>query len=277
MQLQFLGTAAAEGIPALWCGCECCRRSRETGGRALRTRSQALIDGRLLIDFPADTYAHVLKNGIDLLEVSDCLVTHTHSDHLYPTDVAMLKQGFSHVNESFHLTFHGSAAVGESLAPQLSGQLEREGTCSFHEVSAFEQFSVGAYTVTALPAIHDPSAGPFFYQISDGERTLLYAHDTHYFREDVWEYFAATRPHFDCVSLDCTNACLPLTYVGHMGLAENVKVKQRLLELGIADEKTIFICNHFSHNGTHAAYDDFVPIAAREGFGVSFDGMRVAF
>ena len=87
----------------------------------------------------------------------------------------------------------------------------------------FEPVSLGRYTVTPYPAIHDPGAGPLFYGISDGERAVLYAHDTHYFREDVWENWKETRPHFDLVSLDCTNACLPLTYVGHMGLKENAE------------------------------------------------------
>ena len=50
MEFQYLGTAAAEGIPALFCGCENCERSRKIGGRAIRTRSQAIIDGTLLID-----------------------------------------------------------------------------------------------------------------------------------------------------------------------------------------------------------------------------------
>ena len=49
MKFQYLGTAAAEGIPAFVCNCENCVRSREIGGRALRTRSQAIVDGKLLI------------------------------------------------------------------------------------------------------------------------------------------------------------------------------------------------------------------------------------
>lgn len=55
MKIQFLGTAAYEGIPAMFCQCEQCNTARKRGGKNLRTRSQALIDGKLLIDFPADT------------------------------------------------------------------------------------------------------------------------------------------------------------------------------------------------------------------------------
>ena len=60
-----------------------------------------------------------------------------------------------------------------------------------------------------------------------------------------------------------------------MGLKENAEVRRRMLDEGYADERTIFVCNHFSHNGTNAVYDDFVPIAAREGFRVSYDGMKI--
>ena len=44
MKLKYLGTAAAEGVPALFCTCEVCRKSMELGGKNIRTRSQAIID-----------------------------------------------------------------------------------------------------------------------------------------------------------------------------------------------------------------------------------------
>ena len=273
MKFQYLGTAAAEGIPALFCTCDACVRSRAIGGRAVRTRSQAIIDDTLLIDFPADGYSHILQNGLDLTKVNHCLITHNHSDHLYAQDIRMLENGFSHVPEGYHLTFYGSDRVGAEVKAKTAPVLDRQGTCSFTEVKPFETFRAGKYTVTALPAIHDPNAGPLFYDITDGEKRVLYAHDTHYFHEDVWAYLEREKPRYDLVSLDCTNACLPLTYVGHMGLAENKQVKERMLSIGCVDEKTVFVCNHFSHNGISVVYDDFVPVAAEAGFRVSYDGM----
>ena len=272
MKFQFLGTAAAEGIPALWCRCDACRRSREMGGRAIRTRSQAIIDDTLLIDFPCDTYKHFLDNRLDLTNVQWCFITHSHSDHLYATDFANLNPGFSHVQDGYTLALYGSDKVGEKLSSVVDGLASR-GLASFTTLEAFDSASVGRYTVTALPAIHDVHAGPLFYMISDGEKTVLYAHDTHYFRDDVWAYFKEKGVHFDLVSLDCTNACLPLTYVGHMGLEENAQVRRRMLDEGYADDTTTFVCNHFSHNGISVFYDDFVSVAGREGFLVSYDGM----
>lgn len=277
MKLRYLGTAAAEGVPALLCSCENCRKARAVGGRANRTRSQALIDDSLLIDFPCDTLAHFQANSIDMMSITDCLVTHSHGDHLYPTDLHMLEPGFANVPESYHIRFHGSDKVGGTIKPIIAKELEPMGRADFHEVKAFDTFAAGKYTVTALPGLHDPKAGPLFYMITDGERTVLYAHDTHYFKDEVWEYFAKTKPHFDFVSLDCTNGLRPLTYVGHMSFAENKLVRERFLNEGYADENTIFVCNHFSHNGDGSFYDDLVPVAARFGFAVSHDGRLFEF
>ena len=54
MHFQYLGTAAAEGWPAVFCNCPLCKRAALLGGRNIRTRSQALINKDLLIDLPPD-------------------------------------------------------------------------------------------------------------------------------------------------------------------------------------------------------------------------------
>ncbi len=49
MKIKYLGTAAAEGIPAIFCECKICKKARELGGKNIRTRSQALINDDLFI------------------------------------------------------------------------------------------------------------------------------------------------------------------------------------------------------------------------------------
>lgn len=39
MKLQYLGTAAAEGFPGMFCNCTACERARKAGGKNIRTRS----------------------------------------------------------------------------------------------------------------------------------------------------------------------------------------------------------------------------------------------
>ena len=62
-----------------------------------------------------------------------------------------------------------------------------------------------------------------------------------------------------------------------MKLNDNIKVKNRLIEMNCTDENTIFISNHFSHNGIDVLYEDFSKIAVKEGFIVSHDGMVIEF
>ena len=45
MEIRLLGTAAAEGYPAIACPCKHCGVARERGGRNLRKRSHVLVDG----------------------------------------------------------------------------------------------------------------------------------------------------------------------------------------------------------------------------------------
>jgi len=73
MRVKFLGTSAAEGWPAVFCQCVNCRRAKNAGGKNVRTRSSIMINTDLKIDFPPDTYHHVLKHGIELAAVEICL------------------------------------------------------------------------------------------------------------------------------------------------------------------------------------------------------------
>lgn len=279
MKIKFLGTAAYEGIPAMFCVCDACKEARRRGGKNLRTRSQALIDGKLLIDFPADTLAHSITYGIDLSEIKDCLLTHTHSDHLYVEDLGMLLPGFSKTGDNLPFTFHGLSGAMLKINSFMNGKsFNPKGVLETKPMSLFEPEQIGGYRVTALKAIHDPSSFPAFYIIENSEgKSILYGNDTHYFCDEVWEYLEKNPVKLSFVSLDCTNAMKPLTYIGHMGLVENAKVKERLVSIGCADENTVFYSNHFSHNGDLVLYEEFSEKAKEYGFLVTYDGLEVEF
>lgn len=272
MKLKYLGTAAAEGYPAVFCRCENCRKAMQEKGRNIRSRSQAIVDDGLLIDFPCDTFYHCVLNGIDLNDIHHCLITHVHEDHFYPIDFSYFQKGFSHPEDGYQLHVYGSADVEKELQNLPSG------VCRYLHVvrvDPFEPFRVGKYTVTALKAWHG-TENPYFYAIADGEKTILYAHDTDIFPEETWEYLTAHKMHFDLVSLDCTEgACMELSYHGHMCLGRNITCRDRLAEIGSIDQTTTVVLNHFSHNGLSVSYSEFAPLAAANGFEVSYDGMEV--
>lgn len=271
MKIQYLGTAACEGIPAIFCDCDVCTKSRSLGGRNLRTRSQALIDDTLLVDFPPDTYMHALQYGISLTSIHACLITHNHTDHLYAPEVENRKPGFCHTDEDA-LTFYGTAPACRDIEHILcEAQMESHERIRVQEIEAFVPFTVQDYTVTPLEANHDPRTQPVIFIIEKEKECLLYANDTGYFPESTWSYLEKNRPLFSLISLDCTEAMTGLRS-GHMSLEAVRDVRQRLLEQGNASANTTFVLNHFSHNG-RITHDDLVPLAQAEGFVVAYDGM----
>ena len=275
MKLKYLGTAAAEGYPAMFCNCENCRKAFAKGGKNIRSRSQAIVDDSLLIDYPCDTYYHALLNGINLHDIRNCLITHVHRDHLYPVDLIYFKPGFTHPAEDFVLNMYGSEDVAATVWAVLPEAVKKH--FNLVTVKAFEPFKVGKYTVTALKAYHGTD-NPFIYAINDGEKTMLYAHDTDIFREETWEYMKSAGLHFDLVTMDCTEGAEEeLSYHGHMCLGSNIKCRDRMLAEGLIDEKTVVVLNHFSHNGSYSNYDEFEPIAKEQGFETSYDSMEITF
>lgn len=272
MKIKYLGTAAAEGYPAMFCDCENCRKALKKKGKNIRSRSQAIIDDSLLLDFPCDTYYHCMLNDINLHDINHCLITHVHRDHLYPVDFIYFKNGFSHPAPDYKLNLYGSRDVKEKI-DDLQADLSKH--LNFVEVNLFEPFKAGKYTVTAMKAYHGTD-NPYIYAISDGEKTILYAHDTDIFPEVTWEYMKEHKMHFDLVSMDCTEGAYEdLTYHGHMCLGRNVKCRDRMLEENLIDEKTVVVLNHFSHNGINSNYDEFEPMAKDKGFETSFDGKEI--
>ena len=275
MVFQYLGTAAAEGIPGIFCQCPTCKEARSKGGRHIRTRAQAMIDGELLIDLNTDTYQHFLKYNIDGASIHHVLVTHDHLDHFCAAELEMRIDGFCHLDEPAVMTIYGSEAIGFAMSKILYWDRFKH-SLDFRRIPLFHPTAVGAYTVTALPAIHDPLAGAQIYLIEKGGKTVLYAHDTGYFEETVWNYLKEQNIYLHMVSLDCTEANRPvMTYDSHMNLHDNIRVRDRLLAIGCADDQTVFVCNHFSHNGIDVSYDTFRAIAEAQGFLTSYDGMSL--
>lgn len=279
MKIKYLGTAAAEGVPAIFCRCEVCRKSKAAGGRNIRTRSQSIIDDRLLLDFCPDTFIHTLRDNIDLISIKSCLITHAHEDHLYPQDIQMrLPECFANFmsEEVTPLNFYGSDTTLQWIRDmEWCDALTEKNVLALHPVKAFEPFEVEGYTVTALKADHDQKTDPFIYIMSNGEKTMLYAHDTGYFPDETWDYLERKKPVFNFVSIDCTGMFENYRQ-GHMGLSADADTKDRMIKEGLATDKTVFCFNHFSHNG-RATHDEFVPAAAEKGFLVAYDSMEYEF
>ncbi|MBE7022913.1 MAG: hypothetical protein E7412_00415 [Ruminococcaceae bacterium] len=272
MKIKFLGTAAAEGCPGVFCNCEYCSEARHLGGKNIRTRSQTLINDDLLIDLPADTYSHFLCNGIEGDKIANLLITHNHGDHFYPEELQHRGVPYAHNMRVPML----DVFCGEKVYQELEGFLDDCTEVSVHQLKPFEEVNVGNYRVTPLTARHNPAnGGGLIYIIREDDKTILYAHDTGYFFDEVFEYIENNKIFFDFVTLDCTCVNIPTSDNDvHMGIENNLRLVKKLKEIGAVNDKTIKVINHFSHNGGPIQHK-LENQVGKHGFLVAYDGFTV--
>lgn len=284
MKIRFLGTAAAEGVPALFCECDHCRYAWQAKGKEIRSRAGSIVDEVLKLDFGPDSFSQMLDSGLHFSKVKAMLITHTHDDHFDHYQIAYRRNGYAHLPEGEQkMTIYGNAHVVEVMKRHDCEWIDLK------EMKPFEPVEIEGYTVTALQAVHyrdhgDGKAFPvtfegetvyrtedaLFYLIEKDGKSLLYAHDTDEFTPEDMEFLKGRK--IDLISLDCTNGYLNAEYIGHMGANDNLRMKEKLLAIGAADEHTKFVANHFSHNGLvpHEELEKLLP-----GFTVAYDGLEM--
>ena len=275
MKIKYYGTAAAEGWPGLFCVCPFCQEAKRRGGKNIRTRSQSAIDDRLLIDFPPDTYLHMLFYGLDLPKYKSCIITHAHEDHLYPQDLGMRAHGYASelIPEKFSVYAPDSAIAWIEALPDWAKDRER---LEWQEIMEYTTCEIEGYKVTPMLARHGKYEKPpikcYIYTIEkDGER-ILYGNDTGWFPDETWEYIRGKR--YDLVSLDCTMLARK-EGTNHMGVEDVLKTQKKLIEIGCADENTVWVINHFSHNGG-VLHEELEERMKPHGFIVAYDGLEVS-
>lgn len=278
MKLQYLGTAAYEGIPSFFCECDACKEARKRGGKNLRTRTQAIVDDTVLIDFPADTYAHFLTYDIPLSKIKTCLITHSHSDHFYPADMVARQNGcFAHLESDAPLSIYSGEDGYKKTVEQLKKNNVSETEVKAVFIKPFEPFEADGYTITALNANHGQDTSPYIFIIEKDDKVMLYGHDTWIFPDDTWEYLERFNKKFDLLSLDCTSCESPNEWHGHMNVEQCMEVRERMCKMGLCRENTKYILNHFSHNGVPCLYEELSESVKKHNFEVSYDGMIVEF
>ncbi len=276
MKFKFLGTGAAEGFPAMYCGCAHCEAARKSGGKDLRTRSQAMIDEDFLIDYPSDSFIHAMQYRLRMDSVKYIFVTHSHLDHFAPEDATMRGLAFAHNIREPLVTVYGNEAVKKVYDwahETMIGKIKDGYT--YRLLKAYEPVRAGEYTVIPLPARHDPNENCYIFVIRKGGKTILYGNDTGMLYEEVFDYLKEQNIYFDMVSLDCTMVENPVSDEGsHMGIDGVVRVKARLMENGNADGRTKFFANHFSHNG-NPTQERLEKLLLPHGIMPAYDGLEV--
>ena len=274
MKLTYLGTAAAEGAPALFCYCAHCREARRLGGKNIRTRSQSLVNDDLLIDLPPDTYHHFLQHGIEGDRIPYLLITHPHSDHFYVNELLFRRGAYAHDLREPVLRVYGSQQSLDKLIA-LHGHVPSG--LSFTVLAPYGTVDVGPYRVTPLPARHMPDApgAAYNYIIARDGKTLYYAHDTGLPFDEAFAFVEKQKFCFDLVSMDCTCGDMQVSdNAKHMGVENNRHMVDRLREMGAITPDTVCVINHFSHN-CDPLQGRLEALVTPMGWQVAYDGFEV--
>lgn len=275
MKLKFLGTAAFEGIPALFCACPACKNAREKGGKDIRTRTQALVNDDLLIDFPNDAFVHFQQYNLDFEKIKHLLITHNHSDHLVHYDLVIRTAGFAHPKDPSPLHIYVGEAGYKKIQTGCENAL-KQGRLELHLLKEWESFECAGYKVTPVPAEHDYASSPFIFIIERDGKTLFYVNDTGVLPQTTYEKIKQLGVRFDYIATDCTMEFGTGRWWGHFCFEEVVEFVNKLKENGNLNENCQICINHFSHNSYHG-HDFLVEQAGKLGYDVSFDGKEVEF
>lgn len=272
MEVLLLGTAAAEGWPCPWCGCAACVEARRRGGRDIRTRSGALIDDVVKVDFGPDTLMQMQREGRDLTRLSTLVFTHGHDDHFAPAELQYRAPGFVTQTPLPTLNVYANADVHDQIEQHYGPQLDAMHQALHPALEPFQAVTAPDGTeVLPLPATHG-APGSLVLRLTRQGRHIFYGHDTGTFPDDTVQALSGTP--LDLALFDCTYGPTSHTYSGHLGNDGVLEMADRLRAVGAVTNQTILVATHFSHNGG-LLYDGLVEAFAPRGFRVAHDGMKI--
>lgn len=245
MKIQFLGSAASEGIPNPFCRCDYCQKVRSHPGKDQRSRSSVLIDDVMLIDIAPEFSQQLLREGLDACGITDLLITHTHPDHFNVGDLYARMEGYGlTIDNPLHIWGNDRAINGcMDVLPGYS-----DARFIFHRLIPFVSVDSGEYRITPLLANHAKWETCFLYLIEKEGVSLLYGHDSGWYPELTWLWLEGKR--LDGVIVECTYGQHGVIRSdNHMNLATVFAVQERLQTIGCLHPGSQMALSHLSHTG----------------------------
>lgn len=267
MEILLQGTGAADGIPSAFSRNRVSEFAREKGGLDVRTRTCALIDGHLKIDFGPDTWYQCSRDGVVAEDFSGVIFTHSHEDHFDRNELQYMLYPFTD-REYLEFPLYGNGRVLELL--------EERYPCWPMElvpIASFQPFHHLGYLITPIKAYHKLDEDSLNLIIQREGRTFLYATDTGWWRQETWDFLAQFR--IDLLVLECTEGSHRTSYYGHLDAAEAVKKVSLMRQNGMLNEGARVVTTHHSSQG-QMTHGELAEALKPHGIEPGFDGMRLS-
>lgn len=272
MKLRFLGTAAAEGWPAIFCECDGCVKARKNGGKDIRHRCSYMIDDDTLVDYGPDTYAQCVAYGLDMTNVTRMFISHGHSDHFVPRELDWRSKGYCQITKNLDL--YANQHVLDLLSKALYKPLDEMYLwhMTAHCVLPGDTVVSGDVKATAVLANHaGPEQIPLNYIIERGGKTLFIGTDSGLWCDESWQILERFK--LDAAIIECTCGIKFADYKKkHLGANGTLEARDEMQKRGILKTNAQVVTSHFSHNcmNMHEEFENFfVP----KGIQVAYDGL----
>lgn len=251
VKLQFLGTCACDYSPKLQ------NEFKNKLDNDVRRSSALLIEGSILIDCGEHTIESLDILGIPYSQITDILITHTHSDHYNEKNIEKIAKN-RHV--PLRLWIREDAVI-----PGIPNT-------SVVKMKPYEAYKLDVgFAVTSLLANHDPQAYPQHFLLENDEKKIFYGCDGAWFLTDTYNYLH--NANLDLMVLDATVG----DYVGDYRLAEHNSIPMIRLMLPslkinhTINDKTKIILSHIAPS-LHKSHIETEKIAKSFGANVAYDG-----
>jgi phosphoribosyl 1,2-cyclic phosphate phosphodiesterase len=268
MRIEILGTAASEGIPALFCECGVCREAAKRGGKDIRTRTSLLIGEKHKVDQPPDTFLHSLRRGKPFSKVEHLFITHSHADHFYPESLRLRLEPFAYIKSARPLNIYGSETIRD-IAEEALGRPLPDGL-AFHEVELFRSFTAGEIDVLPVKAAHKANELCLNYVFTARGKKFLQAFDTGWYPDDTWDALSGLM--LDVAIIECTAGKLDEPPTSHLNVEAVLRMRNELIERRTLRPDARVITTHFSHIGG-MLYEELEEALSPVGIEVAYDGM----
>ena len=289
MKITFLGTGAAQGVPPSFSRNKFFEYIRKTKGKELRSKAALRLGNRSQIDFGPDSNWQNIKNDLDMYDVRNIFITHSHSDHLSCFDLFDVYKMSYEISEDcnpepINLFLSKPAAdwIYNDFLPSAHMKTLKDRIIP-HPLEYFQSYECDDIMFDTVKGFHHANGENehsinYLFKKENG-KSLFYAVDTGYYDDETVEYIQDKKA--DIVIMECTfgdNYNRGNIGDGHLNLKTLNKQIERLAEIGFLTEKTPLFITHISSIVEHK-FDGFQEILSQYDFNfiLSYDGLTFEF
>ena len=266
MNIRLLGTGAADGIPGFFGNDMVSRYARENGGKDVRTRTAAIVDDVLKIDLPPDTLAQLQRDGLDALDWTAAVFTHSDDDHIAVDEFQYALIPFTELDHLPYTIFANQCVCCEIRARYPDWPIE------LTETRSFEAFDHGSYKITPIKATHIDDEDCHNLIIQSEGKTLLYATDTGIWPESTFNFLGSFN--LDALVIECTDGFVESTYKGHLNIEGVIYQVERLRNAGVLRADSRVVTTHHGRHG-NARHCDLEHALGPYRIEPGYDGMLI--